>query len=80
MPYVYELKADDTFETQGFVSTESKLSLDQQRLFHTLLVNAKAYSGSHTQAIKTAIAQFNTSCPNTKMKSHDPNVQAVIEF
>ena len=79
-PYVYKLRDNDTLETQGFISAETKLSLDQQRLFRTLLINAKAYSGSCTQAIKTAINQFNASCPNTKIKEHDPGIQAIIEF
>lgn len=80
MLYVYKLKDQNQFTTEGYVSTEKPLSSEQRSLFRTLLVNAKAYSGSNTQAVKRAINEFNEACPMAGMQAHDPNIQATIEF
>lgn len=80
MPYVYKLKDQNMLTTEGYVSTERPLSAEQRLLFHTLLVNAKTYSGSNTQAIKQAIKTFNEACPMANMQAHDPNIYATIEF
>lgn len=80
MPYVYRLIDHYTRKTQDFVSTEVELSLWQQKMLQTLLVNAKSYSKSHGQAIQTAIKQFNESYPDARMEIHDPNIRATIDF
>lgn len=80
MPYVYKLIDHYTRETRNFVSTETELSLSQQRMFQTLLVNAKPYSKSRVQTVQIAVTKFNESYPEVKMEIHDPNIRGTIDF